>query len=153
MTDPHPPDPTSLLGRWDFTRTIDDRRTGIRSTVVGHTDLGAESDTHIRWHEEGVLRTAGRELDVYRTLHIVLRDGSWIVTFDDGRFFHPWSPGAPVEHPCGADRYRGRIDTVRETTCPTAPVESWTVQWTVTGPHKDYTATTVLTARRSGAPT
>jgi len=150
VTAPHTLDPLALVGRWDFTRTIDDRLAGAQSTVVGHTDLVAESDEHVRWHEEGILYSDGRELEVFRNLHVVLRDGAWIVTFEDGRFFHPWAPGEQVEHPCGADVYVGRITAV-ESDAPASTVVRWTVQWKVSGPHKDYTMTTFLTAPAAGS--
>ncbi|HLT62528.1 MAG TPA: DUF6314 family protein, partial [Microlunatus sp.] len=53
---------------------------------------------------------------------------------------HPWLPGRPVRHPCGADLYSGRIDAAR-----TDPLrDAWTVHWVVTGPNKDYTMTTEI---------
>lgn len=112
--------------------------------MSGHVELTAEGDEKIRWHESGVLVTGGKELPVYRTLWIVLRDGRWIVTFEDGRFFHPWTTGELVEHPCGADFYVGRIDVEPGTGAGSRP-SIWTVQWTVTGPSKDYTMITELT--------
>lgn len=121
---------------------IDDRLAGARSTVTGRTELVAESDDRVRWHETGVLVTGGHELPVYRTLLIVVQDGSWVVTFEDGRYFHPWTPGEQVEHPCGRDTYLGHVD-VRSTAANT--VDEWTIRWDVTGPAKDYTMTTVLT--------
>lgn len=145
VIDPHALDPLSLVGRWDFSRTIDDRLTGTQSTVVGHTDLVAESAERVRWHEEGILYTDDRELEVFRNLYVVLQDGSWNVTFEDGRYFHPWVPGENVEHPCGADMYVGRISAV-ESGSDARAVARWTVQWKVSGPRKDYTMTTVLTA-------
>lgn len=111
--------------------------------MSGHIELTAEDDAKIRWHESGVLVTGGRELPVYRTLWVVRREGRWIVTFEDGRFFHPWTTGEQVEHPCGADVYLGRIDVEQDASGGRIP--RWTVQWTVSGPAKDYTMSTVLT--------
>lgn len=138
-------DPLTLTGRWTFSRVIDDRLSGEQSTVTGHAELVAEDDETVRWHETGTLVTGDRELPVFRTLWIVMRDGTWIVTFEDGRYFHPWTPGEQVEHPCGKDLYIGRVD-VEPDTPPSARPLRWTVRWNVTGPSKDYTMTTVLTA-------
>ena len=71
------------------------------------------------------------------------RSDAWFVIFDDGRDFHPWVTGERVEHPCGADLYRGRIDV-------DATGRRWTVEWDVTGPTKDYTLSSVLTRPSAG---
>ena len=60
----------------------------------------------------------------------------WWMRFDDGRDFHPWTPGEQVVHPCAPDTYCGVV---------AGSPERWTVQWDVTGPRKDYTMRTVLT--------
>lgn len=80
------------------------------------------------------------EIPVNRTLFVELRDEGWFVTFDDGRDFHPWEPGEEVVHPCAADTYVGRIELVDPGT--------WTVEWHVTGPAKDYTMASRLTRVR-----
>lgn len=134
-------DPLSLTGTWAFSRVIDDRLTGTRSTVTGRTELVAENEHRVRWHETGTLVTGGQELPVYRTLLIVIQDGSWVVTFEDGRYFHPWAPGEQVEHPCGADLYVGHVEVGH---AGPDSVDGWTVRWDVSGPAKDYTMTTVL---------
>jgi hypothetical protein len=36
------------------------------------------------------------------------------VTFDDGRDFHRWQPGAEVEDPCAPDLYVGTVERVDE---------------------------------------
>lgn len=138
MTDRNLDDPRTLVGTWTFSRDIDDRLTGTHNTVEGRTELTVVTDDEIRWHETGTLHLNGQELPVSRTLRIVRREGSWMVTFDDGREFHPWSPGNEVEHPCGADLYIGRIDLE-------PAVRTWNVRWDVSGPAKNYTMTTTLT--------
>lgn len=140
MTDRHIADPRSLSGRWTLSRTINDRLADEQSTVTGFTELTVINDEHITWHETGTLLRGAQELPVQRTLNVVVRDAQWIVTFDDGRYFHPWLPGTVVEHPCGADHYVGTIEVGPE------PVTEWTVQWDVTGPHKNYTMKSLLTA-------
>ncbi|MGC0365315.1 hypothetical protein ABH922_003299 [Rhodococcus sp. 27YEA15] len=132
-------DPDELLGVWDFEREIVDRVADQVKRVAGRTDLTATDDGRIRWYESGTLFDGDLQLQVFRTLFIEKTDGQWAATFEDGRDFHRWAPGEDVEHLCGADTYRGRIDVV-----PGAAA-TWTVVWTVTGPTKDYTMTTHLT--------
>lgn len=147
-------DPHALTGTWDLHRTIEDRVAHATGTVSGTTVIEVEHLDRLRWSESGVLDWQGRRVPITRVLHLVRRgvpcaDGhlrddqepAWFVLFDDGRDFHPWVTGEQVEHPCGADVYRGRIDV--------EPAGSgrqrWTVQWDVTGPAKDYTLVSVLT--------
>lgn len=130
-------DPLALLGTWHLDRVIVDRAADERSTVVGSTTLAEEGDGRVRWTEAGTLSRRGLELEVSRTLWVVPRDGGWFVTFEDGREFHPWAPGVPVEHVCSPDLYVGTVDRTS--------ADRWTVEWQVSGPHKDYTMTSVLT--------
>lgn len=131
------PDPLSLLGAWTLARTIDDRKGPETSTVQGTTELARQGDGRVRWSESGTLQRGGHEIPVNRTLYVELRDAGWFVTFDDGRDFHPWEPGEEVVHPCAADTYVGRIELV--------DADTWTVEWNVTGPAKDYTMISRLT--------
>lgn len=105
--------------------------------VRGSTQLSLDADGRVRWSEAGTLLRGDLEIPVSRTLFVELRDEVWFVTFDDGRDFHPWSPGAEVVHPCAADTYVGRIELL--------DADTWTVEWNVTGPAKDYTMTSTLT--------
>ncbi|MFI5427485.1 DUF6314 family protein [Aeromicrobium sp. UC242_57] len=116
-----------------------DRRPSWRRELDGprHDWLVAQDDGRVRWAEQGRLRRGDLDVPVSRTLFVELRDAGWFVTFDDGRDFHPWEPGAEVVHPCAADTYVGRIELV--------DADSWTVEWNVTGPTKDYTMTSRLT--------
>ncbi|OYD68898.1 DUF6314 family protein [Rhodococcus sp. OK302] len=132
-------DPIALVGEWNFDRTIDDRVAGAMKRVVGQTIIEEAVDGRFRWYESGTLFDGDLELPVFRTLFVEQHDGDWAVTFEDGREFHDWNPGHDVEHLCGADTYRGRIDVAE-----TADAE-WSVVWTVSGPSKDYTMTTHLT--------
>ncbi|MRK00925.1 hypothetical protein GEV27_05260 [Aeromicrobium sp. S22] len=134
---PHPAAPTSLIGAWTMSRTIDDRLKAEQSTVEGTTELALGADGRVRWSEQGSLRTGELVLAVSRVLFVELRDGEWFVTFEDGRDFHPWAPGDEVVHPCAADTYVGRVEVVDP--------DRWTVRWDVTGPAKDYTMRTTLT--------
>lgn len=137
--------PTDLLGEWLFTRRIDDRAAGRRGTVAGRMRLVLEVDGRVRWDEEGALSWPGAEpLPVTRTLYAAPRDDGWMVTFSDGRDFHPWRPGEVVEHPCGPDLYRGLVHG------PASGTRGWSVMWECTGPAKDYSMTTLLRPAAQG---
>lgn len=131
-----PDDPHALLGVWDLSREIVEQPGDESSTVEGAATLTADGDV-IDWFESGTFTRRGLRTPVSRRLRIEPRDDGWFVTFEDGRDFHPWLLGQPVEHPCGDDRYVGVIRTL--------DADRWTVQWRVTGPHKDYLMTSVLT--------
>lgn len=128
--------PLDLLGRWGLERDVEDRYASARLHVTGSAVLEEVDDGRVRWHEEGVLtRPGSAPATVHRTLLVVpAADGSWQVTFDDGRPFHPWSPGVRVDHPCVDDLYRGLVDVHDRS--------RWTVTWQVRGPAKDHTITT-----------
>lgn len=134
------PEPTDLLGTWTLQRQVDDRLGGEVRAVEGSATLALVADGHVRWSEEGTMRWSGGEVPVSRTLDVVRRDAGWVVLFADGREFHQWSVGAPVDHPCGADHYRGLVDMPGP--------DRWRVTWVVRGPAKDYTMVTEHTDRR-----
>ncbi|GAA1874891.1 DUF6314 family protein [Lapillicoccus jejuensis] len=134
--------PTDLLGEWAFQRRIDDRAGRRRGTVQGRMRLLEQPDGRVLWQEKGELRWPGSDpLPVQRTLYVVPREDdedAWMVTFADGRDFHPWRPGEVVEHPCNADLYRGLVHP------PTPGSRGWSVMWECTGPDKDYSMTTLV---------
>lgn len=129
-------DPQRLLGRWRLARTIEDAYAGQRSTVTGLVELVAERPGEIHWEERGRWDRPGGVVEVRRGLRLRREAAGWWVLFEDGRPFHPWTPGAEVVHPCGADTYRGLV---------TGDPSRWSVRWDVTGPAKDYSMTSVLT--------
>lgn len=134
------PTPLVLLGRWHLDRVIEDRLARERLVVEGEALLERYDDGRVRWHEEGSLRGSSFPdgTPVHRTLWVCPPDdhtATWWVTFEDGRRFHPWSPGVDVEHPCGADVYRGLVEVPD-------PNHRWSVVWHSAGPRKDYTTTT-----------
>lgn len=140
-------DPRTVLGEWVFERVVSDRLADEVIEVGGNVTFTEErpvdSAGRIRWAEQGVMRRRGAEIPVTRTLFLVERAGEWHVTFEDGRDFHPWSPGAEVVHLCGADTYAGLVE-------PDPRHEGrWQVTWQVSGPRKDYTMVTRL--RREAA--
>ncbi len=90
-------DPRTLLGGWRLSRTIEDRHAGQTHRVHGRLQLDVVTDDRIHWHEAGLWHQPNGDVEVERTLWLVLEaDDKWWVRFEDGREFHPWSPGAPV---------------------------------------------------------
>lgn len=138
--------PSQLLGSWSFTRTIADHRRRSEYRAGGTATFGAEPDGRIRWFEEGRLVWQARSSAFTRTLFLVPPaddNADWSVTFEDGRFFHPWSADEVV-HLCGRDTYRGDVDS-QTSPDPGAAADcqaGWTLTWRVTGPAKDYTMRT-----------
>jgi hypothetical protein len=116
-----------LLGEWRLERRVVDRLAGLFGTVRGTLSL-VDEGPRIRWREGGTLYWDGAELPVTRELLLRQDAGEWQVHFADGRPFHPWRPGAVVEHPCNADLYRGLVD---------ARPDRLRVLWDVIGPGKD----------------
>ncbi|GAA4685798.1 DUF6314 family protein [Frondihabitans cladoniiphilus] len=134
--------PPDLLGEWRFERTVDDRREARRMPVHGVATFTLVSPSRIEWRESGVLESPSGPLPVEQTRHVVRGDGGeWRVLFADGRDFHPWAVDAELVHDCAPDVYRGHVH-------PTLS-GSWILEWTSTGPAKDYTSTT--TYSRAGA--
>ncbi|MCP2266730.1 DUF6314 family protein [Promicromonospora thailandica] len=151
--------PLRLLGTWDFRREVT-HADGSRYTATGQAHLRRLDDGRVRWDEHGTLRWEAGSTPVSRTLYLVPAPASappapepdWRVTFEDGRDFHPWTPGA-VEHLCGRDLYRGDLDVpagpaasagpasavvVRPASAVVVRPPSWELDWHVTGPEKDY---------------
>ncbi|UEJ83044.1 DUF6314 family protein [Brachybacterium halotolerans subsp. kimchii] len=146
--------PLALLGDWLLNRRIEDRLSREILQVTGTTEISMREDGRIVWSESGVLvrgAADARPIPVRRELLIERRarpldgqrgaaspDEDWMVLFADGRDFHPWTPGRAVVHPCGEDRYDGLVEIRDE--------REWHVTWEVTGPAKDMTIRSVLTA-------
>jgi len=137
-------DPRALLGDWVFDRVVTDHLAAETITVRGTTSFELVDPDRVHWTEQGTMRRAGGEVEVSRELFVVRRDDGWVVTFSDGRDFHPWVPDRRVEHLCGADTYRGLADFGAGTR-EDPPGERWTLTWWVSGPHKDYEMVTRLT--------
>lgn len=134
-------DPTSLLGTWQLTRVIEDRRLDDVSHLDGSLELASEGPDLVTWEERATWHRPAGDVAVRRGLRLQRTGDGWWVRFEDGRDFHPWRPGEQVEHDCTPDLYRG---TVRGTT------DRWTVVWEASGPEKDYRMTTTLTPGTAG---
>ena len=129
-------DPRRLIGRWQFERTLIDLASGEQGSANGTIAI-SPADVGLRWTEHGELSWSGIRVPVSRELRLVPTDGpdEWLVTFADGRPFHPWKPGRVVQHPCGPDLYRGKIDVLG--------AEELRIEWTVHGPRKDHRYLTI----------
>jgi len=136
------PAPTDLLGTWTLARVVRDHLARERRDVTGTATLLVESPDRVRWTEAGTMTWPGHAVEVQRTLFVDRAAAGWLVRFEDGRPFHPWSVGAEVEHACAPDHYRGRIDVTGH------PVASWTVVWDAVGPEKAYRMETAYDGRR-----
>jgi hypothetical protein len=126
----NPVDPIDILtGRWRIERRLIDLDAGIAGDFRGHATF-APADDGLGWTEHGRLRLGGHDSEAGRRLAIVPTADGWLVTFEDGRPFHPLDlSGAPVEHRCGDDRYLGEYRVLGPDTLH--------VTWHVTGPRKD----------------
>lgn len=161
--------PGQLVGTWRLHRDIEDRR-GQNLTATGSATFTWEADGRLRWHESGTMHHVGADLPFHRTMFLVPPQGptagpaqTWHVTFEDGRFFHPWPAAAPaaaaagagaqgaaraqaanassgseVVHVCAPDLYQGEFLEL-------AGQHAWSLRWRVTGPRKDYVMTTSYT--------
>lgn len=136
--------PTVLIGTWTLERRIDDHLNDRTFDVTGELVIARSDATGLTWEESGRMRgDDSTDLPVWRRYLIQHRDGGWMVTFDDGRDFHPWSPEAEVVHPCAADTYRGHYDLG-------GLPDGWAYDWRVTGPTKDHRIRSTLQKPTTG---
>lgn len=132
--------PTDLLGEWLLRRSVVDRLAGVTGDVTGTTTLMLVAPDEVRWDETGTMRFGDRETPVSRRLSVRRGpDGRWTVHFVDGRVFHDWVWGTPVEHACAPDDYTGVL---------AGDAERWTVRWEARGPAKDHRLDSILERHR-----
>jgi hypothetical protein len=130
------PSPDRLVGRWAIARELDDRTSGQAGRFSGELIITAD-DAGFAWHEQGTLTWGGQARAATRDLTIRSTDDGWWVCFTDGRPFHPLLVDVPLVHPCGADTYRGRIESPTDA--------ELIITWTVSGPAKDQLIISRLT--------
>lgn len=130
------PQLADFAGEWRIERQIVDRRAAQILHFAGRARFAPEG-AGLRYREEGRLVLAdGSELVATRD-YLWRRMGARIaVTHADGSAFHVFDPAAPeARHACGPDDYRVRYDFGRW--------PDWRAEWTVTGPRKDYTTSSL----------
>ncbi len=124
-----------FAGLWSVTRDIEDLSGGPSGRFRGLARLIRE-EGGLRYAEQGWLRLGAQKMQAHR-VYLWRYDGPTgvRVLFEDGTPFHrfDWSRiESRDEHLCGRDRYEVRYSFARE---------SWHAHWRVTGPFKDYAAT------------
>ena len=125
-----------FAGSWSLHREIVDRHLGQTGLFKGSAVLRVTGTDTLHYAETGKVRFGGGPVMV------ATREYSWQfkadqvdVRFADGAAFHSFTPtgaSAGTDHPCGDDFYQVRYDF---THWPT-----WTAEWVVNGPRKDYTS-------------
>lgn len=130
-----------FAGLWSVAREIEDLAGGPSGRFRGLARLTRETvggAPGLRYEEHGRLTLGAAKLQASRA-YLWRPDGAREVEvlFDDGRPFHRFDWGrieSADVHVCGKDRYELRYSFSRE---------SWRVEWRVTGPAKDYRASTL----------
>lgn len=135
-------DPTAVVGVWQVRRTIEDRHERRTTHLTGTLSI-EPTDVGLDWHEQLAWHLRDGDVAVSRRLLLARVDERWWVRFEDGRDFHPWSPGEQVVHDCPPDTYRGTVS---------GTPARWSIVWEVSGPSKDYTTTSVLSPSGRGRP-
>lgn len=127
--------PADFVGHWQVGRVISDRQTGQVGRFDGQAVLSPRGPAGLGYAEIGQLRFGSAPvMTATRRYFWAFQPGLVLVSFDDGRPFHSFSPevsGAGTDHLCGADLYCVRYGF------SDWPV--WTARWQVTGQRKDYT--------------
>ena len=132
-----------LLGDWALERTLTDHRAGADGRFEGTARLrpfgGREAaGRRARYEERGRLRYRDLQTSASRTLdYRATGAGAVAVSFADGRPFFELdlrTGTCRATHPCGDDVYELEFELVGDALLRE--------RWRVTGPAKDYEATT-----------
>lgn len=122
-------------GAWRITRTVADRRDKADAHFTGSARFMPDGPV-LRYVETGRLEMGETVLEAEQS-HLWRMDGNrFCVCFADGRPFHSFDASVlqpEARHDCAPDLYLVRYDF---TNWP-----AWIAEWTVTGPRKDYVAT------------
>ncbi|QQA44287.1 DUF6314 family protein [Pelagovum pacificum] len=132
-------DLSAFQGDWSLDREVEDYRSGETSAFGGTARFRAVADG-LDLIEEGRWTRASWGALAASRRYIWRRDGEGIeVLYADGRPFHRFIPAghAPVEalHHCEPDIY--------EVTYRFDLPDSWSAEWRVRGPAKDYLSRTI----------
>lgn len=119
-------------GDWRLDRSIVDRRGDTDARFRGRASFVPDGAV-LRYRETGTLQMGETVLEAEQS-HLWRVDGSrFNVCFGDGRPFHDFDAGLQrpaARHDCPPDLYLVRYDF--------SAWPEWEVEWTVTGPRKDY---------------
>ena len=137
-----------LSGDWDLVREISDRRTGQEGVFRGRARFRPSAGAGtLEYTEDGELQFGAHRGPARRSLIYAGRaDGTADVRFADGREFYQLDlrPGScRAVHPCRADQYAVSITRLS--------ADSFTENWQVTGPDKDYELRAVYRRQASQA--
>ena len=131
-------------GVWTVTRETEDFASGQPGRFRGLARIRAESDGLI-YEEHGRLILGAAKMQASRRYRWRPEGGTQVaVLFEDGRAFHRFDWGRAVStdsHQCGEDRYEVRYSFGEE---------RWHAHWRVTGPDKDYKATSLYLRPMAG---
>jgi hypothetical protein len=136
-----------LIGTWQVTRTIDDRRAGIAGSFSGTAVIAGAPGADLlvpgagaRYAETGTLRYSTHTGPARRSLDVTRCDsGAVLLSFTNGLPYIELDLSTGVcerRHPCAEDTYDSTI-VVRS-------ADVMEERWLVRGPAKDYSAITVL---------
>ena len=132
--------PADFLGHWGVTRTIEDRHSNQTGRFDGEATFVQKSSGALSYVETGQMRLGhGPSMTATRSYIWQFNDGRVDVFFEYGRPFHSFAPigtSAGTDHPCGEDYYSVAYDFL--------DWPSWSAVWTVSGPRKDYTSSTIF---------
>ena len=136
------PQLSDFEGKWSVERMIEDRL-GPDGVFTGAA-VFAPAPEGLAYREAGLLRLGGGPAFHAERAYLWREAGGRIVVaFADGRPFHDFDPAEPVaHHPCAADDYAVRYDF--------SGWPHWRAEWTVTGPRKDYTMTSLYSPGAAG---
>jgi len=127
----------TLRGNWNINRVIDDRHADQQAFFTGHASF-EEADLLLMYGEDGELSIGSTKMRASRRYIWLLEGENIKVSYENGLPFHEFkvSDGkAKAKHLCGDDIYYAEYSFYLQ--------DSWRVIWTVNGPRKDYTSTTV----------
>jgi hypothetical protein len=123
-----------LTGAWRIARTLHDARVGQDGSLEGTAEFTPRPDGGLNYLETGILRLGDHVGPAEQTYLYAFPTPDHAEVFRrDGSPFHALdlcTGHAEATHQCGADLYRGSFQV-------TGP-DSWTAEWSVTGPRKDY---------------
>jgi hypothetical protein len=124
-----------LTGTWRIARMVKDARSGQNGGFDGIALFAPLPDGGLLLTESGTMRLGGYSGPAEQTYRYAFPDGPGRaeVFRHDGTPFHDLdltAGSAEAVHHCGDDLYRGKFRVLGP--------DEWAVEWSVSGPRKDY---------------